>query len=1123
MSDALFSALDVDTGDDAFPGYRLHRVEVFNWGTFDRQVWDLELDGRTALLTGDIGSGKSTIVDAISTLLLPAQRIAYNKAAGAEAKERNLRSYVEGHYKSERNEQTGASRPVGLRDHTSYSVILGSFRNEAYDETVTLAQVFHQKDRAGQPDRFYVTASHALAVDPDFSDFGSELTALRKRLRQQGADIDTSFPDYSRRMRRLLGIRSEQAMDLFHQTVSMKSVGNLTDFVRSHMLEEEDSAERVRAIIEHFENLTRAHESVQRATAQLAVLDPLVEAGDRYDAAIDRRDDLTASRAAVDPYVAEAMLVALADESTRVEGARTKAGEQQERMRAARQALVPERDRLIAERAGAGGDRLVEIDRALPRLDEELDRRSEARARYLSRLEDAGLDPVTDAGGFAVRRVDAERARSEADAAREGVGARQEPLGRRRFELDAALTRTNDELAILQGRRSNLDSKLLAVRDRLCAGLGLDEQQVPFAGELIDVADVHEGWRGAAERVLGGFATMMLVAQSDYDAVSRWVNDTHLGAKLRYLRVPDRQVRSVPARADEALRLRDILEVEEGPFAAFVTGELQRRGEHQLVQSAAELRGADRAVTRAGLVRDRDRHEKDDRFAIDDPRNWVLGRTSERKLAALRDEAAEYESERGEVLASLAALQREENELQSRLRALDALADVTRWSDLDTESSQAEITALHDERSRLIAGSNKLEEIEKALTRVDEQAVRLDEDLEAGARAIGDLDGEAARLTERTQREQRALEPLTASEIAAARERYGALDTLLADKRSRRTLEGLETLRKRLADEIARLSDAVQREINGHITSVQAKMHEMLRNWPELRAEHDAEVGALGSFRELHSRVRADDLPRFESEFRHQLNTNAVTELAGFHNWLRRQADEIHARVDRINEALGAIDYRPGRVIRIIADPTVNQEIRDFRADLRAATSDLVDPESGDAERRFEQVRAIIERFRGREAHSDRDRIWTRFVTDVRNWYLFAASEQDRDTGEEFEHYTDSDGKSGGQKEKLAYTILAASLAYQFGLEWGVQKARDFRFAVIDEAFGRGSDESTRYALKLFGRLGLQLLIVTPLQKVHVIEPFISAIGFVDNPTGARSRVHTLTIEEYHKRRKDAS
>jgi uncharacterized protein YPO0396 len=141
-------------------------------------------------------------------------------------------------------------------------------------------------------------------------------------------------------------------------------------------------------------------------------------------------------------------------------------------------------------------------------------------------------------------------------------------------------------------------------------------------------------------------------------------------------------------------------------------------------------------------------------------------------------------------------------------------------------------------------------------------------------------------------------------------------------------------------------------------------------------------------------------------------------------------------------------------------------------------------------------------------------------VTDVRNWFTFAASERFIETDEEWEHYSDSDGKSGGQKEKLAYTILAASLAYQFGLEWGAEMARDFRFAVIDEAFGRGSDLSTRFALQLFAALGLQLLIVTPLQKVHVIEPYVRAIGFVDNPTRSYSRLHTLTIEEFHERRR---
>jgi uncharacterized protein YPO0396 len=96
-------------------------------------------------------------------------------------------------------------------------------------------------------------------------------------------------------------------------------------------------------------------------------------------------------------------------------------------------------------------------------------------------------------------------------------------------------------------------------------------------------------------------------------------------------------------------------------------------------------------------------------------------------------------------------------------------------------------------------------------------------------------------------------------------------------------------------------------------------------------------------------------------------------------------------------------------------------------------------------------------------------------------------------------------------------------LAYQFKLEWGAARSKTFRFAVIDEAFGRGSDESTRYALRLFRKLGLQLLIVTPLQKIHVIEPYVHSVGYVDNPTGGHSRLQTLTIEEYQARKRALS
>src|SRR6266850_4154794 len=71
-------------GEDRLSGFRLLRLEVFNWGTFDGKVCTLHLNGKNGLLTGDIGSGKSTLVDALTTLLVPANRVAYNKAAGAD-------------------------------------------------------------------------------------------------------------------------------------------------------------------------------------------------------------------------------------------------------------------------------------------------------------------------------------------------------------------------------------------------------------------------------------------------------------------------------------------------------------------------------------------------------------------------------------------------------------------------------------------------------------------------------------------------------------------------------------------------------------------------------------------------------------------------------------------------------------------------------------------------------------------------------------------------------------------------------------------------------------------------------------------------------------------------------
>jgi uncharacterized protein YPO0396 len=1126
MSDALFGAAELGAPTGA--GYRLRHLEVLNWGTFDAQVRRLTPGAETALLTGDIGSGKSTLVDALTTLLMPAHKIAYNKAAGADARERTLRSYVEGHYKSERS-ATGRSQAKGLREgRRTYSVVLAVFANSGYDETVTLAQVFQQRETAGQPYRFFVTASKELSIPADFADFGSDLRDLRKRLRAADAEVFDDFPKYSTSLRRLLGIRSEQALELFHQTVSMKSVGNLNDFVRDHMLEPSDSTDRVRDIIGHFENLTKAHDSVKRAREQLEALDPIATTAAKYDATLTERAGVERERSAARLFMAELRSRLLAAEIEDLEATGEGLLREQDAAKVQQQTLAGERDGLIEERAQAGGNRIGELERLSREARAQADHRRRTRTLFEAATADAGLEPITTDSAFAAlatRLADerprmAQRKRALDAATADAIG-RDKDAGRRAETV-------RDELTHLESRTSNLPAEQVQLRDQLCIDLGVPPEALPYAGELLDVLDEHADWRGAAERVLRGFALALLVPQQHYDAVSRWVNGRRLtfqgrdgrmvGAKLVYERV---SARRVPLRRQESdsLLLADCVEIKAGAFVDYLQDELLKRADYRCVLTIDEFRSERRAVTREGQVRSGERHEKDDRHRVDDPRRWVLGWANERKIAALRSDLVDLDAELAAARADLVTLTDQRDALAHLQDAYSRLSSFVSWVDLDVAEAETRADEHDAERARLEAGSSRLEEITQALVRNEDRAAAVAVTIES---LIGKLATTARAAHQAEQDKKQDDEYVTGHPedgLVAARLSYQLLRARLGGALPTRAEDCAEA-EKTLGDDLSKRIERLTSELNGYGLNLIKQMNEVLGAWPELHSDLDVSVEARGEFLGFRDRVANDDLPRFEGEFKDQLNKNAIQELAGFNNWLLRQATAIDERVDRINEALGAVPYNPGRYIRLEKEPTAHQEVIQFRAELRNLTNDALAVGGNHySEQRFLDVKRIIERFRGRDGYTDSDRTWTRRVTDVRNWFVFSASERDLDTHAEWEHYSDSDGKSGGQKEKLAYTILAASLAYQFGLEWGAARSRDFRFAVIDEAFGRGSDVSTRYALELFAKLGLQLLIVTPLQKVHVIEPYVRAIGFVDNPTGTYSRLQTMTIEEYRERR----
>ncbi|HOP40044.1 MAG TPA: ATP-binding protein [Geobacteraceae bacterium] len=308
------------TADDTLAGFRLHRFEVLNWGTFTHRVWTINPGGHNGLLTGDIGSGKSTLVDAITTLLVPHNRIVYNKAAGAVGRERDLYSYIRGEYKSEKDDTTQAAKAINLRGEDTFTVLLAHFHNEGFNQGASLAQVFWLKDQKRNPERFFVVAETPLTIAGHFSDFGSDILDLKKRLKRlKRVTVLDNFKEYSSRFRYLFGIQNEQALELFYQTVSMKSVGNLTDFVRNHMLEGADMESRIDALRRNFDNLNRAHEAVLKAKRQIERLTPLVEDGEQYRALAAEIENLRACREALAPWFAELKVQLLAADIDRTD------------------------------------------------------------------------------------------------------------------------------------------------------------------------------------------------------------------------------------------------------------------------------------------------------------------------------------------------------------------------------------------------------------------------------------------------------------------------------------------------------------------------------------------------------------------------------------------------------------------------------------------------------------------------------------------------------------------------------------------------------------------------------------------------------------------------------------
>lgn len=1087
-------------------GFRLQRLEIYNWGTFHGRVWKVEPHCSTSLLTGANGSGKSTLVDALLTLLVPSRPRNYNQASGSLKKERDEKTYVRGAYGRIKDVESHTGSIQYLRGKDSYSVLLACFCNEQLGQTVTLAQVlFFGKDQ--ELKKLHIVAPRPLSI---LEHFQLEHTdEVKKKLRGLGADVYDEFAKYSRDFLKRFGLRSEKALDLFNQTVAIKEIGGLNEFVRQHMLEKTDAQTRIDLLRENYKNLTSAHDAIAKAEQQLARLRPLLTEAEQLSLLQDRIAEAEACAQLAPRFFAQRKLdlldSAIAAAQNDIAQQTAARAELEGRLATKRQ---EERDLYAAITNDQIGQRLASLRQELARARERREERRKKAERYNQVAARLAMPALSDETAFYDRLRLSRQKLPTIDGELHTLQAERDTFKQEEGQLAADRQRLQDEINSLQQRKSRIPLEDLRLRAELARALDIAEDAMPFVGELLKVRDNDKPWEGAIERLLRGYGRQLLVTEAHYRQVAGYVEAANLRGRLVYHRVSERRI---PPNTDGLDPDALIFKLEIKPGSAlhdWLKGDLIDHWAYVCCADLDHFQRQRRALTINGQIKSGgSRHEKDDRFPLNDRTRYVLGWDNREKITALKQELQARERELQAVRLSIQNNERKSEEWKNRQRGLHDLLSFESYADLNWHADEQQIAALEQQQRELQTNADHLQQLQRQLDELTAQIKAEEQILGQFQAIIGTRETDLRRF-----QHQRADCARRAGELGAALQPLVArIEDYLKDKLlSLETIDEQQMLTERYYHNSAKSLSANLSKLE---SSVVVQIANFKRDYPADTIDLDASIEAVGECRRMLERIERDDLPAHRQRFKQWLDGKVLDSIIGFKSALDTQVDTIRESVETLNRSLRLIDYTAATYIRLRADATRDAEVQEFRRQLSACIPNIGQRSAESNEMSFQRIRALIERF-------EKEDRWTSKVSDVRNWLDFAAEERYREDDKEKNFYSDSSGKSGGQKAKLAYTILASAIAYQYGLDQETQRARTFRFVVVDEAFSKSDENNARYAMNLFKQLNLQLLVVTPLDKTHVVEPYIEACHFVSNTLEENdSRVSNLTIRQYYEQK----
>ncbi len=1104
-------------GDEPNPGqFRLCQVQIVNWGTF-HGAHTMHVDRAGTLLTGNSGVGKSTLFDAIARVFdaRPRSNEAAAARTGQSEDRRTTFTYMRGKVGDVAVGETQAS--AFQRPGATWSAIALTYDNAAgARHTLTALFDLPKNGTESSLGRFYLIDSTPLDVHALEGIADRRFTRGALEGIFPGAQVFDVHKNFAERFRRLLGISSDQALPLLRVIQAGKGLsGSVNSFFRDQVLDPPETLAAADQVVEEFSNLMSIRQRLEDVRDQRDQLAPVPGLNQQYAQALLAANRLRDLSGGAFERVRQQFAVSVQERiaARSAQAAHSKAAELAAE-RKARDALAKQLRALEAEYNTAGGNQISALEQHAENARVGLRLRREVEAAARRGMDDAGLQLPWTAEGWAA-------AHQEAAAATELLEGDSAAHREARFEaFDAHASAKRDlaearrELESMAARKSLLPPSSVENRTAIAAATGVAEEAMPFAGELMDLADGEERWRPAAERALRSLATTLLVPGEHFAAVTRYLDGHAIRGALRAvdLSMPVHGAAAAldDVRGDDLLTKLDIVENAADGAGTYVRERIAVDFAYPCVEDPEELAGLDRGLSLGGVVkRHRGTLEKDDRFAS--RQDWVLGFDNAAKIEDLTARIAELES----ALARAAeAAQASEDSHQGMARRLDALrrvaSDARAWEEVsavvaedelrraeqrleDARAAQADLEPL---RAKVEAARAEHQTSTEAAAVLQSEHRQLDAAANAAARL---LDGARAQLADAPPSDEDAAALAQYFDGASALADLHGLDVLAADARARllEELHAAEARGQASGERLTRIFEAFERV------------------WgPGVSADHGTSVAAAGAFEDRYHGIVSEGLPAQEAEFRRFFQQRTHESFSTLLHLLDEERRAISARILPLNGILGEVGFHEGSYLELDIKQTVPASARQFKeaivsalkarhgvvdakddggaAPSASASSSPASASSATASSaddvlaaRYKTLETLVKRL---GSTTPEDRRWRADVLDVRTHVFIsckehrvaAAPESSPDGAPRDEAFVHSDtgSMSGGERQRFTAFIMAAALSYQLGI--AEQGFTTYGTVMMDEAFVLASEEFAGAGISALHEFGFQLLLAAP-------------------------------------------